>query len=77
MIPKIERYPETSVNKAKTKSLIRMPTAEKAMKERGYTNACGKERKTKPQMLVANEKWLPYSGKQTADTDQMKEEKNS
>ena len=23
------------------------------------TNACGKERKTKPQMLVANEKLLP------------------
>ena len=26
------------------------------------------ERKTKPQMLVANEKWLPESGKQIADT---------
>ena len=46
-----------------------MPTAEKAVKERDKclsqrkkeqtTNACGKERKTKPQMLVANEKWLP------------------
>ena len=47
-----------------------MPTAEKAVKERDRiqmpvakkeqtTNACGKERKTKPQMLVANEKWLP------------------
>ena len=50
-----------------------MPTAEKATKERDYTqmpgckerkkeqttNACGKERKTKLQMLVANEKWLP------------------
>ena len=48
-----------------------MPTAEKAMKERDYTqmpvakkkkqttNACGKERKTKPQTLVAKEKWLP------------------
>ncbi len=47
-----------------------MPTAEKAMKERDRTqmpvakkeqttNACGKERKSKPQMLVANEKWLP------------------
>ena len=47
-----------------------MPTAEKAMKEGDHTqihvakkeqttNACGKERKTKPQMLVANEKWLP------------------
>ena len=23
------------------------------------TNAYGKERKTKPQMLMANEKWLP------------------
>ena len=49
-----------------------MPTAEKAVKERDCTqmpvvkkerkqttNACGKERKTKPQMLVANKKWLP------------------
>ena len=35
-----------------------MPTAEKAVKEKDH-NACGKERKTKPQMLVANEKWLP------------------
>ena len=45
-----------------------MPTAEKATKERDCTqmlvakkekqttNACDKERKTKPQMLVANEK---------------------
>ncbi len=47
-----------------------MPTAEKAMKERDKclwqrkkeqtTNASGKERKSKPQMLVANEKWLSY-----------------
>ena len=47
-----------------------MPTAEKTMKERGCTqmpvakkeqagNAWGKERKTKPQTMVANEKWLP------------------
>jgi len=47
-----------------------MPTAEKAMKERDRTqmlvakkeqttNACGKDRKSKPQILVANEKWLP------------------
>jgi len=48
-----------------------MPTAEMAVKERDCTqmpvakkenrpqNACGKKRKTKPQMLVANEKWLP------------------
>ena len=52
---------------AKTKSLTQMPMAEKAMKETVHkcllqrkkeptTNACGKERKTKPQMLVANEK---------------------
>ena len=31
-----------------------MPTAEKAMKERLYTNACDKERKNRPQMPVAN-----------------------
>ena len=48
-----------------------MPRAEKAMKEEDCTqmpvakkkeettNACGKERKTKPQMFVTNEKWLP------------------
>ena len=48
-----------------------MPTVEKAMKERDRTQmpvakkertdqyACGKERKSKPQMLVANEKWFP------------------
>ena len=36
-----------------------MPTAKKAVKERDYTNAYGKERKTKPQMLMANEIWLP------------------
>ena len=28
-------------------------------KKEQTTNACGKERKTKPHMLVANEKWLP------------------
>ena len=27
--------------------------------ENQTTNAFGKERKTKPQLLVANEKWLP------------------
>ena len=31
----------------------------KRKKKEQTTNACGKERKTKPQMLVANEKWLP------------------
>ena len=48
-----------------------MPMAEKAVKERDRTqmpvakkertdHKCrGKERKSKPQMLVANEKWLP------------------
>ena len=48
-----------------------MPTAEKAVKERDCTqmpmskkerkstNAYGKKRKTKPQIPVANEKWLP------------------
>ena len=33
MIPKTERHPETSANKAKTKSLTRLPTAEKNAKE--------------------------------------------
>ena len=40
-----------------------MPTAEKAMKETVHKcrdkEKSGKERKTKPQMLVGNEKWLP------------------
>ena len=49
-----------------------MPTAEKAIqkketvhkclwqrKKEQTTNACDKERKTKPQLLVANEKWQP------------------
>ena len=31
----------------------------KKKKKAVTTNACGKERKTKPQMLVANEKLLP------------------
>ena len=31
----------------------------KKKKKAETTNACGKERKTKPQMLVANEKLLP------------------
>ena len=57
-----------------------MPTAEKAVKERDCTQmpvakkkrtdhkCLWQRRKTKTQMLVANEKWLPLSGKQTADT---------
>ena len=56
-----------------------MPAAEKAVKKRDHTqmpmakkertdHKCLWQRKTKPQMLVANEKWLPYSVKQTADT---------
>ena len=75
MIPKIERYTDTlkqGTNKANTKSLTRMPTAEQAVKERDCAqmpvakkertdHKClwQSERKTKPQMLVANEKWLP------------------
>ena len=50
----IHWYSETSANKAKTKSLTRMPTAKKDHKrKRPYTNACGKERKNRPQMPVA------------------------
>ena len=49
----IHWYPETSANKAKTKSLTRMPTAEKSVKEKDYTNAYGKERKNRLQMPVA------------------------
>ena len=35
-----------------------MPVTKKKKKKK-TTNAYGKERKTKPQMLMANEKWLP------------------
>ncbi len=31
----------------------------KRKKKKKTTNAYGKERKTKPQMLMANEKWMP------------------
>ena len=54
-------YPQTS---AKTKSLTWMPTAEKAVKERGCTQmpVAKKERKNRPQMTMAkkerpNHKW--------------------
>ena len=50
-----------------------MPTAEKAVKERDYTNACGKERKTKPQMLVANKNGCPtQASKQLTPNDKNK-----
>ena len=39
IIPKIERYHETSANKVKTKSLTQMPKAQKVMKERDCTQA--------------------------------------
>ena len=49
MIPKLTDtlIPETSANKAKTKSLTQMPTAEKAVKERDCTQMpmAKKERK--------------------------------
>ena len=52
MILKTERYPETSANKAKTKSLTRMPTAEKTIKERDCTQM-PVAKKERPQMPVA------------------------
>ena len=59
MIPKTERYTET-LKQAETKKSNTNAYGRKGReRERLYTNACGKERKTKPQMLVANEKWLP------------------
>jgi len=36
-----------------------MPVTKRKKKEKETTNAYGNERKTKPQMLMANEKWLP------------------
>ena len=72
MVPKIERYTDT-LKQALTRQrqkVTRMPMAENAMKERDRTQmpVAKKEitdhkslwqRKTKTQMLVANEKWLP------------------
>ena len=46
----------TTENAAKERDCTQMPVAKK---DGQTTNACGKGRKTKPQMLVANEKWLP------------------
>ena len=50
-----------------------MPVTKKERKKEPTTNAYSKERKTKPQMLMANEKWLPWSGKKTADTKRNKQ----
>ena len=57
MIPKMERY---TLKQALTDKKSNMNAYGRKGRERKrpYTNACGKERKTKPQMLVANEKWL-------------------
>jgi len=72
MIPKIERYTSDTLKqalteKSNTNAYGRKGTVHKCLwrqrKKEQTTNVCGKERKTKPQMLVANEKWL-----QTADT---------
>ncbi len=81
MIPKIERYTDTlkqaltrqrqmsNTNaygrKGRERDCTQMPMAKK---ERTDHKCLWQETKTKPQMLVVNEKWLPLSGKQTADT---------
>ena len=52
-----------------------MPTAEKAVKEKDH-NACGKERKTKPQMLVANEKSVAALIMQANSWHQITNERN-
>ena len=74
MVPKIEKYtekPESSANKAKTKSLTRMPTTEKAMKKRDCTqmpvqkkkeqttNTCGKKERPNHKCWWQTKKWLP------------------
>ena len=50
-------------NKTKQKTTPPPPKKKKKKKKerkkKQTTNTDGKERKTKPQMLVANEKWLP------------------
>ena len=58
----------TAEKAVKERDCTQMPMAKKERtdhkclwqrKKEQTTNACGKERKTKPQMLVANGKWLP------------------
>ena len=58
----------TAEKAVKERDRTQMPVAKKEgtdhkclwqRKKEQTTNACGKERKTKPQILVANEKWLP------------------
>ena len=81
MIPKTDRYTDTlkqaltrqrqmsNTNaygrKGRERDCTQMPMAKK---ERTDHKCLWQETKTKPQMLVVNEKWLPLSGKQTADT---------
>ena len=54
--------------KGRERDCTQMPMAKKERtdhkclwqrKKEQTANACGKERKSKPQMLVVNEKWLP------------------
>ena len=80
------RYPETSANKAETKSLTRMPTAEKAVKERDCTqmpvakkertdHKCLRQRK-KDQTTNAGGKWkMAALIRQANSWHQMKETK--
>ena len=56
MIPKIERYTDTLkqvLTKQRQKVLIRMPTAEKAVKERDCTQMPVAKKERTPQMPVA------------------------
>ena len=72
MMPKIERLLIPSNKRKDEKSNTNAYGRKGRERKRMYTNACGKERKNKPQMprakkerktkpqtMVANEKWLP------------------
>ena len=79
MIPKKEKGTLISSSKrwqGKDKRFTRMPTAEKPVPERKrlYTNACGKERRNRPQMPVAKKegtdhKWLLQRKKDKTTND--------
>ena len=49
----------------------------KREKKEQTTNACGKERKTKPQMLVANEKWQANSWYQMKNKQKTQQQKHT
>ena len=59
MIPKIERYTDTlkqALTRQRQKSNMNAYSRKGSKRKRLYTNACGKEKKNRPQMPVAKKK---------------------